>query len=78
MALKVAEKAFTDGDHDADQMRGILSSIIKSEDLADLQYVSCADMETLDELTGEISSGLLSLAVYFGKTRLIDNILLGE
>jgi pantoate--beta-alanine ligase len=78
MALKAAEKAFTDGDHDADQMRGILSSIIKSEDLADLQYVSCADMETLDELTGEISSGLLSLAVYFGKTRLIDNILLGE
>ena len=76
-ALKTAEEAFTDGDHDADQMRGILSSIIKSEDLADLQYVSCADMETLDELTGEISSGLLSLAVYFGKTRLIDNILLG-
>jgi pantoate--beta-alanine ligase len=78
MALKAAEKAFTDGDHDADQMRGIMSSIITSEDLADLQYVSCADMETLDELTGEISSGLLSLAVYFGKTRLIDNILLGE
>ncbi len=76
-ALKTAEEAFADGNHDADQLRGLVSRIITSESLADLQYVSCADMETLDELTGEISSGLLSLAVYFGKTRLIDNILLG-
>ena len=76
-ALKTAEEAFMDGNHDANQLRGLLSKIIKSEDLADPQYVSCADLETLDELTGEISTGLLSLAVYFGNTRLIDNILLG-
>lgn len=76
-ALKAAEEAFANGNNDADQLRGLVSRIITSEGLADLQYVSCADMETLDELTGEISVALLSLAVYFGKTRLIDNILLG-
>ena len=76
-ALKTAEDAFADGNHDADQLRGLLSKIINREELANPQYVSCADLETLDELTGEISSGLLSLAVYFGKTRLIDNILVG-
>jgi pantoate--beta-alanine ligase len=76
-ALNSAERAFKDGKHDADQLRGLTSKIILNEDLADLQYVSCADVETLDELSGEITTGLLSLAVYIGNTRLIDNILLG-
>lgn len=76
-ALISAERAFKDGKRDADQLRGLTSKIILNEDLADLQYVSCADVDTLDELSGEITTGLLSLAVYIGKTRLIDNILLG-
>lgn len=76
-SLKAAEEAYSDGNHNAGQLRDLVSTLIASEDLADLQYVSCADLETLDELHGEISSGLLSLAVCFGKTRLIDNILLG-
>ncbi|MGW8142763.1 MAG: pantoate--beta-alanine ligase [Anaerolineales bacterium] len=76
-ALKAGEKAFEQGNHDADKLREIMTETISREELAHLQYVSCADMETLDELNGKITSGLLSLAVYIGKTRLIDNILLG-
>jgi pantothenate synthetase len=45
--------------------------------LARLQYVSCADAGTLEELENTAAGRLLlSMAVYFGKTRLIDNVIL--
>ncbi len=48
-----------------------------AEPLAALQYVSCADAETLEELAGLVTGrALLSMAVYVGKTRLIDNLIL--
>jgi pantoate--beta-alanine ligase len=43
-----------------------------------VQYVSCADYDTLDEVQQVSGKALLSLAVFFGKTRLIDNVVLGE
>lgn len=76
-ALQAAQMAFESGERDADLMRKIVSEKIQIEPLASLQYVSCADPETLQELTGLIDRGLLSLAVFFGNTRLIDNIILG-
>jgi pantoate--beta-alanine ligase len=45
--------------------------------LATLQYVSCADYETLQELERVERKALLSMAVSMGKTRLIDNFVLG-
>jgi len=77
-ALGAAEKAFKNGDHDADQLKGIMTKTIAGEELAELQYASCADAESLDELSGSIQRGLLSLAVFIGKTRLIDNLVIGE
>ncbi|MCK4726974.1 MAG: pantoate--beta-alanine ligase, partial [Anaerolineales bacterium] len=47
------------------------------EGLARAQYVSCADPDTLRELQGDVSNALLSLAVFIGKTRLIDNMITG-
>lgn len=76
-ALQAAQMAFESGERDADLLRKIVSEKIQIEPLASLQYVSCADPETLQELTGLIDRGLLSLAVFFGNTRLIDNIILG-
>lgn len=76
-ALQAARMAFESGERDADLLRRIVSEKIQIEPMASLQYVSCADAETLQELTGLIDRGLLSLAVFFGKTRLIDNIILG-
>jgi pantoate--beta-alanine ligase len=74
--LKKAKKAYLEGEKRADEIKNLVSSEIKREELAELQYVSLAHPITLDELTGEVKSGLLSLAVFIGKTRLIDNILL--
>lgn len=78
-ALSSAKNAFTNGERDAENLRQIVIQLINQEPLARLQYVSCADPHNLQELEGKISgSALISLAVYFGKTRLIDNVLLGE
>jgi pantoate--beta-alanine ligase len=55
-----------------------MTETIMSEPLADIQYVSCANPDTLEELLGSTSRALLSLAVVIGKTRLIDNFLIGD
>jgi len=76
-ALQAAQKAFESGKREADSLRKLVEEVVQSEPLASLQYVSCADPETLQELSGSVEHGLLSMAVFFGKTRLIDNIILG-
>jgi pantoate--beta-alanine ligase len=55
-----------------------MAEMINAELLARLQYVSCAHPDTLKELHGEVTRALLSMAVRMGKTRLIDNVLIGE
>ena len=47
--------------------------LIEKEPLAKIDYVSAADFNTL-EPANEVKSGtLFAMAVYIGKTRLIDN-----
>jgi pantoate--beta-alanine ligase len=52
-------------------------AVIQDEPLARVQYVSAAAPDTLEEAQGEIQRVLLSMAVYMGDTRLIDNVMLG-
>ncbi|MBN1231588.1 MAG: pantoate--beta-alanine ligase [Anaerolineales bacterium] len=75
-SLFMAEKAFKFGERSAFELRNLVESMINVEPLAKLQYVSCAHPETLEELETINEGALISMAVYFGKTRLIDNILL--
>jgi pantoate--beta-alanine ligase len=75
-ALQRAMDAFQKGERDAQALRSIMTDTIEAEPLASLQYVSCADAASLQELHGPVTSQtLLSMAVYLGKTRLIDNML---
>ena len=76
-ALSAAQRAFAGSVTHADDLRHIMTGIIAAEPLARLEYVSCADPDTLAELDGSVTRALLSLAVFIGKTRLIDNVLLG-
>ncbi len=75
--LSAAKAAFERGERDADHLRQIVTEIVNAEPLAKLQYVSCADPDTLQELHGPVERALLSMAVFVGSTRLIDNMLLG-
>ena len=77
-ALNEAKDAFENLSLEAEDLKGIMTKTIKSEPLARLQYVSCSNPDTLEELSGPISRALLSTAVVIGETRLIDNFLIGE
>lgn len=77
-SLMAALKAYDEGFQHADYLRDIIIEMIEDELLARIQYVSCANPDTLEEIHGHVERGLLSLAVFFGKTRLIDNVLIGD
>jgi pantoate--beta-alanine ligase len=75
-ALSAAKAAYEAGERDAESLRRILTGAISAEPLARLQYASCADYDTLEELATVTGKSLLSMAVFVGKTRLIDNFVL--
>jgi pantoate--beta-alanine ligase len=76
-ALTLAQKLWNKGERNADIIRREMTSLIKTEPLGTIDYVSVADAETLEELDKIDQPAVISLAVRIGKTRLIDNILLG-
>jgi pantoate--beta-alanine ligase len=76
-ALSAAKEKFDAGERDAELLRAGMSALIAAEPLAREEYVSAADPDTLAELETVEKSVLLSMAVRVGKTRLIDNFLLG-
>ena len=76
-SLKNVQAAYEAGERNAGRLRHIMLDTLAGEPLAKVQYVSCAHPVTLQEYESIVNEGaLLSLAVYLGKTRLIDNILL--
>jgi pantoate--beta-alanine ligase len=77
-ALSAANAAFESGEYSAENLRRLMRAMVEDEPLARLQYVSCASYETLDELETVHEKTLLSMAVFIGKTRLIDNFVIGE
>lgn len=76
--LNLARDAYRNGERRAETLKKIVSAEVELEELAQLQYVSCADLESLEELGEDIQDCLISLAVFVGGTRLIDNIILGK
>jgi len=77
-ALSLARQLWQGGERDADKIRYEIKSLIGKEPLAKVDYVSIADAATLEELDMIDRPALASLAVRVGRTRLIDNILLGR
>ena len=75
-ALSAAKDLYESGERNAEKIRGKMEEVLASEPLAQMQYVSCADYDTLEELDTIKGKALLSMAVFLGKTRLIDNFVL--
>jgi pantoate--beta-alanine ligase len=76
-ALNETKRLCDAGEQNAEILRRNMKDVLESEPRAQTQYVSCADYETLEELDLVTGKTLLSTAVMVGKTRLIDNIVLG-
>jgi pantoate--beta-alanine ligase len=75
-ALSTAHVMWTEGEKDADRLREVMVDLIKQKPLGKVEYVSLTNALTLEELKKVEPPAVISLAVKFGKTRLIDNILL--
>ena len=73
-ALTLARQLWQGGENDAEKIRRQMTSLIQKEPLAQIDYVSIADAETLEELNLIDRPALASLAVRIGKTRLVDNM----
>jgi len=72
-ALLAGRAAWESGERSADAVRAAMKAVLASEPLAWADYVSVADTSTLAELETIDGPALLSMAVRFGSTRLIDN-----
>jgi pantoate--beta-alanine ligase len=75
-ALLEARSRWEAGERDGEELRRVMRGTLATEPLAVPEYVSVADDVTLAELQRVDGPALLSLAVRFGSTRLIDNELL--
>jgi pantoate--beta-alanine ligase len=75
-SLSAAQELYEAGERNAEKVRGKMKEVLASEPLAEVQYVSCADYDTLEELDVIRGKTLLSMAVFIGKTRLIDNFVI--
>ena len=75
-SLGLAQQLWSQGEKDAERIRRAMTELIQKQPLANIDYVSIADNNTLEELDVVRPPALVSLAVRIGKTRLIDNVVL--
>ena len=74
---KALRAAANSGNKSAREIVDLVSKVIGEAPLARIDYVELVDTETLQQVETIRANSLLALAVFFGKTRLIDNIRLG-
>lgn len=77
-ALKSARDTFKQGESSVEKLRKLVLDKINDEPHAVIDYAEFRDSGTLEEMETATAATLLALAVKIGKTRLIDNCVLGE
>jgi pantoate--beta-alanine ligase len=75
-SLQLARQLWEKGETYAAIIKQRMTELIQEKPLAEIEYISIADAETLAELEVLMSPTLISMVVRFGKTRLLDNIVL--
>lgn len=78
-SLKAAEEAFANGERSAAKIVALVTEMIQAEPMSNIDYVEVYGLPELT-VTGETLAGknLLAVAVKFGTTRLIDNVILED
>ena len=74
-AVFLGEKLVREGETDADKLVSEMKACIEAEKLAKIDYVSAVDAVTMESIHRIDRPVLVAMAVYIGKTRLIDNFL---
>ena len=74
-SLKEGKKQLEAGEKDAAKVRATITAKLESEPLAKIDYVEVVDWNTLEPVETIDGQVLVAIAVYIGKTRLIDNFI---
>jgi len=74
-ALKQAAVQVHKGERSASKITGIIHKMISRQSVGKIQYVACVDADTLEPLKILKGKVLIALAVFFNRTRLIDNVI---
>ena len=76
-SLKKAEEAYKAGEASVEALKNIVRNEIATEPMAAIDYVELYSFDELKEISQVKGESLLAIAVKIGKTRLIDNIIIG-
>lgn len=77
-SIFLGKKLVSDGETNAEKIVSEMTKLIESEPLARIDYVSAVDGITMMPITTVKNPSLFAMAVYIGKTRLIDNFIVEE
>ena len=74
-SLKIGKQLVEDGEKSAKAIKDAITAEINKEPLARIDYVDVVDFETITPVDEIKVTTLVAIAVYIGKTRLIDNFI---
>ena len=74
-AVREGHRLMEEGERDAKTILGAMRAIIEAEPLARIDYVEMVSWDGIKPVDVATSSVLVAMAVYIGKTRLIDNFI---
>ena len=74
-AVKLGQKLVAEGEKSAAAVTGAMSELISAEPLAKIDYVSMVSWDSIEPVETIKGPVLVAMAVYIGKTRLIDNFI---
>jgi pantoate--beta-alanine ligase len=73
-SIRLAKEMLDKGETDTAVILDAMKALISTEPLAKIDYVKAVDGNTMQQITKVQKPMLIAIAVYIGKTRLIDNI----
>jgi len=77
-ALRAAHDAFRSGERDAAALQATMRGVLAAEPAVQVEYVAIAEPATLAPAETVGPDTVVALAARLGRTRLIDNIILGQ
>lgn len=77
-SLKKGQEAIEQGERDSQKVIDIIRENLQTEPLARIDYVEVVDFENIQRTPVIEGETLVAIAVYIGKTRLIDNFIVNK
>ena len=74
-SLSIGRELIENGEHSAEAVKAAIRAEIEKEPLAKIDYVEIVSFDTLESVESISEPVLAAIAVYIGKTRLIDNFI---